>query len=353
MPSVKDIDLKFSQVPTDNSGCCGWAGLVWIVLVVLRARAVANFVLDIVVIRSMVDDPFVVRETFFAFAAFAAAELLLFVVELLVGLKTLWGGKIHAIFFDGVAASISKLSFNRFNVLSRKLKAGCSLSERLVFFVAAQANMHAVLTWLFISMPLTVSLLVLVSFREAKRSEAGLDVDVQEVIDVVLKLILSLIDALIIVVCVGLWPIARFAIAKRPLELWATRRVRRRLHKMYPEIVGKLSGRVPGQPVAPEDDWTESEDMLEAVRSTRVVGDAVETKDIMMRDADRALSQHQAKVDSAVDATKKAVASTETQANQAVVSAVNTTKQSATQAVAKTQEQVDQLIGKVNFPMKF
>jgi hypothetical protein len=219
--AVKDIELKFNQVPADRSGFCGWAGVLWLVLVVWRLRAVVNFVLDIVVIRSMFDDAFVVRETFFVFAAFAAAELLLFSVELLVGLRVLWRGRIHAVFFDSVAASIAKLSFARFNLLSRKLKAGCSLSERLVFFVDAQASVVSVLAFVLISLPLAVSLLVLISFREAARSEAGLAVQVQDIVDVVLKLILSLVDAVVMLACVALWPLARFAIAKRPLHEWA------------------------------------------------------------------------------------------------------------------------------------
>lgn len=307
---VKDIELQFKHVPTEYGGCCGWAGALWLVVVVLRARAIANFVLDIVLIQTMFDDPFVQRDVFFAFAAFAAAELLLFTIELFVGLRTLWRGRIHAIFFDSVAASISKLSYSRFNILSRKLKSDCSVGERMVFFINDQANVQAWLSYVCISLPLAVTLCVLVSLREAERSSAGLEVQVGEIVDVVLKLILSLIDAVVMVVCTGLWPIARFLIAKKPLSAWAERRVRRRLHKLYPDVVGALSGRAPGVPAAPDDDWTESEDLVETLQrsSSRAASDLVDAKNSAETKLDTTLKQTQGNVDRAVDAANSAVA---------------------------------------------
>lgn len=311
--SVKDIELKFNQIPTDNSGCCGTGGLLWGLLIAWRVRGLVNFILDLVVLKSLSEDPFVVPETFFAFVAFVAAELLLLTVEFLIGLKTLWSGKIHAIFFDGVASSISKLSYNRYNVLSRKLKGGCSWTERAVFFVNAQANAPAVLAWLFISLPLTITLFVLVAFRESNRNLAGLEPQVLDILEVVLKLLLSSFEGFLITVCLAMWPLARFFVAKRPIKVWANRRVRRRLHKLYPEIVGKLSGRVPGQPVAPEDDWTESEDVLEDMlrsSSNRVTTDAATAQANAQRDKDKV-----------VEATKKTLAVTDAQLNNAVAQA--------------------------------
>jgi hypothetical protein len=341
---IKDIDLKFSDVPLDYEGFCSWRLLLWLFLVGFRLYGTVNFVMDILVIRALEQDPLVSRTNFFVFCFFAAADMLLFLWEFAVGARALLRGKIHAIFFDRVASSLSKLSFSRYSILSTKLKGNLSIKERVAFFALERATILDVFVFFLITIPLTVTLIVIVISREVARSESGAAINAGDVIEIVIKFVFLFVEAAIMGVAILLWPCARFAIAKKPLEKWAKKQIKKRLHALYPDVIGALSGRAPGAPKTADDEFSESEDLLETARSNRAVAKALDATS----DATDDLKAKADAKDAAVrEAVNKTAALTQEKANDAAKAA----QDKANEASKKAQTQVDALmnLGKTKF----
>jgi hypothetical protein len=323
---IKDIDLKFSDVPLDYEGFCSWRLLLWLFLVGFRLYGTVNFVMDILVIRALEQDPLVSRTNFFVFCFFAAADMLLFLWEFAVGARALLRGKIHAIFFDRVASSLSKLSFSRYSILSTKLKGNLSIKERVAFFALERATILDVFVFFLITIPLTVTLIVIVISREVARSESGAAINAGDIIEIVIKFVFLFVEAAIMGVAILLWPCARFAIARKPLEKWAKKQIKKRLHALYPDVIGALSGRAPGAPKTADDEFSESA-TSDATDDLKAKADA---KDAAVREA-----------------VNKTAALTQEKANDAAKAA----QDKANEASKKAQTQVDALmnLGKTKF----